>query len=442
MLLKNGRFVTPDKIECGDLSINEGRIEAISSQLPASNGEDIVDLHGNIVIPGAIDAHVHFNEPGRADWEGWETGSRAALNGGITSVFEMPLNADPPTLTADLFQKKKAVAEQKSCIDFGLWGGLTPINLEHIKTLAEAGVIGFKAFMSSSGLDDFPRVDHESLKTGMEIIAETGKILALHAEDEVLTQKLARQARKNNLEDIDAWLTSRPIEAELIAIREALELAKETGCRIHIVHISNVPGFELVHKARAEGVDVTAETCPHYLELLATDLQEHGALAKCAPPLRDAHTRDALWDAVVRGPVDTIGSDHSPCLTSMKLGIPFSQAWGGISGVQHLLNPFIERILKQGDLSWERLVALSSGNVADRFGLEDRGRLIPGAQADLVIIDPTQETRVASEDILYRNPHSPYIGKTWSGKIVETIKNGRILSKGFEAKFRGKIIMN
>ncbi|MEM9026339.1 MAG: amidohydrolase family protein [Verrucomicrobiota bacterium] len=167
MLLKNGKFVTPDKIECGDLWITEGRIEAIDSHLPARNSVDILDLNGNIVIPGAIDAHVHFNEPGRADWEGWETGSCAALAGGITSVFEMPLNADPPTLTAERFREKKAVAEQKSCVDFGLWGGLTPINLDHLKALAEAGVIGFKAFMSSSGLDDFPRVDYSSLKTGM-----------------------------------------------------------------------------------------------------------------------------------------------------------------------------------------------------------------------------------------------------------------------------------
>ncbi|MGB0371685.1 MAG: allantoinase AllB [Opitutales bacterium] len=440
MLIKNGKFVSSTEIIEGDMLIQDGIISEIGSELSAAGDHPTVELAGNIVLPAAIDAHVHFNEPGRADWEGWETGSRAALAGGITSVFEMPLNANPPTLTAELFFEKRKVAEQKSRVDFGLWGGLTPINLEHIESLADAGVIGFKAFMSSSGLDDFPRVDRASLKAGMEIIAGTGKILALHAEDEALTQRLAREAREQGIEDIQAWLTSRPIDAELLAIREALDLANETGCKIHIVHISNAPGFDMVEEAQAAGVDVSAETCPHYLDLIDEDIYEHGALAKCAPPLRDANTRDGLWSKLMDGSVNTVGSDHSPCLTSMKLGIPFSQAWGGISGIQHFLNPFINRVIETGDLSWQRLVDLSSTYVANRFGIPDRGNLNAGSLADLVIIDPNKETQVKADEILYQNPHSPYIGKTWKGRIEGTIIRGQLIQPGHDTARRGHVI--
>ena len=440
MLLTNGKFVTPTQNVVGDLLIENGLIAAIGPELAAPSGAEVFDLNGKTVMPAAIDGHVHFNEPGRADWEGWETGSRAALAGGISTVFEMPLNASPPTLTAELFQLKNTVAEEKSCVDFGLWGGLTPNNLDHIEELAEAGVIGFKAFMSNSGLDEFPRANTETLRKGMERIAKTGKILALHAEDEGLTQDLAAKAKAEGISEIEAWLTSRPVDAEYLAISKALEIAGQTGCKIHIVHISNAPGFDMVHEARAAGIDVTAETCPHYIALTDEDVHKHGALAKCAPPLRDAFTRDMLWEKVINGAVDTIGSDHSPCLTSMKLGIPFSQAWGGISGVQHFFNPFIERVITQGDLTWQRLSELASANIAERFGLKDRGKLEPGLRADLIVIDEDANTTVTQEDLLYRNAHSPYVGTIWKGRIEGTFLEGTWTPSAEPTNHRGRLV--
>ena len=440
MLLKNGKIVTPTETIAGDLLIENGLIAAVGPDVGVSPETEIFDLEGRTVMPAAIDGHVHFNEPGRADWEGWETGSSAALAGGISTVFEMPLNASPPTLTAELFEQKKAVAEQKSCVDFGLWGGLTPINLEHIEELAEAGVVGFKAFMSNSGLDEFPRSDTATLRKGMEIIAKTGKILALHAEDEALTTDLAAKAKAEGITEIEAWLTSRPVDAEYLAIREALEIAGETGCKIHIVHISNAPGFDMVHEARAAGIDVTAETCPHYIALTEEDVHKHGALAKCAPPLRDEFTRELLWEKVINSAVDTIGSDHSPCLTNMKRGIPFSQAWGGISGVQHFLNPFIERVIKYGDLTWQRLSELASANIAARFGLQDRGKIEPGLRADLIVIDEATETTVTQEGLLYRNAHSPYVGTTWKGRIDGTFIQGEWVAASDSTSSRGSLV--
>ncbi len=248
-----------------------------------------IDAQDLTIFPGAIDAHVHFNEPGRAEWEGFATGSRAAAAGGTTTIFDMPLNAHPPTIDGPAFDAKRAAAEKNSLVDFGLWGGLVPGNLAQLETLRDRGVVGLKAFMCASGIEDFPAVDHATLRAGMQRAAELDLLVAVHAET---NESIGAPTDAGTVRD---FLASRPIEIELSAIRAALDLAQETGCRLHIVHVSCGRGVALVAEARAQGVDVTCETCPHYLFLTDEDMVRLGAVAKCAPPLRARNEQDELW---------------------------------------------------------------------------------------------------------------------------------------------------
>ncbi|NRA27960.1 MAG: allantoinase AllB [Opitutales bacterium] len=423
MLLKHAQIPTSNGLHLCDIIIKGEKIEAVDAHLTSS--DPAIDLEGKIVLPSAVDVHVHFNEPGRTDWEGWSTGSTAALFGGVGTVFEMPLNAHPPTLNAAAFERKAALAAKKSIVDFGLWGGCTPENLDQIASLAESGVIGFKAFMSNSGIDEFQNVDRASLREGMQRVAETGKILALHAEDEALCTQLGKEARDAGRLGPQDWVDSRPVESELNAIAEAIELYKETGCRLHIVHVSNRPGIDLISQAKAEGVDISAETCPHYLALDRNDLETLGAVAKCAPPLREAAVVADLWQRVCGPGVDSIGSDHSPCPTAMKTNVDnFADAWGGISGIQNLLHPLIDRVIQKADLGWQRLVDLVATYPAQRFGLGDRGKIEAGLLADLVIVDPSQSTQISTDSLKYRHKHSPYVGKTFAGNIFAVVRRG------------------
>ncbi len=310
-----------------DLGILDGKFTAIGPNLPGAARAEI-DATALAIFPGVIDAHVHFNEPGRTDWEGFASGSRAALAGGTTTFFDMPLNAHPPTLDGPSFDAKRAAAEEHSLADFGLWGGLVPGNLEHLETLRDRGVVGLKAFMCPSGIDDFPFADWATLRAGMARAAELGLLVGLHAE----APAALRPAGGGTVRD---FLDSRPVEAELEAIRQALELAEETKCRLHLVHVSSGRGVALVAQARAAGLDVSCETCPHYLLLTDEDMVSLGAVAKCAPPLRSAAEQRDLQAHL--GDVETIGSDHSPSPPEMKQRENFAEVWGGISGCQHLL---------------------------------------------------------------------------------------------------------
>ncbi len=258
-------------------------------------------------VPGIIDAHIHFNEPGREHWEGIASGSRSLATGGGAVFFDMPLNSAPPTLNRQSFARKQACAEAKSVLDFALWGGLTPNNLDTMEEMAEAGAIGFKAFMSRSGTSDFSHSNAGVLKRGMKIAAACGLPVGVHAEDDEMTQALADERRSQGKIGWRDYLDSRPVEAELRAIRVALELAGETGCDLHIVHVSCPEGIDLIRDARDNGVRVTAETCPHYLLLTDDCVGEIGASAKCAPPLRDAARRDEMWMRLRAGMIDTLG---------------------------------------------------------------------------------------------------------------------------------------
>jgi allantoinase len=413
LLIRHGGVVTPAGVVRADIGVADGKIAALESGLAGGAGE-IVEADGLHVFPGVIDAHVHFNEPGRDDWEGIETGSAAVAAGGGTMYFDMPLNAHPPTLDGASFRLKQTAAEAKSYVDFALWGGLTPGNLDQLPELAACGVIGFKAFMCPSGISDFPHADERTLREGMKRAAGLRRLVAVHAESE------NRVVRPGGC-GIRDYLRSRPIEAELEAIRLALELAQETGCALHVVHVSSAAGARLVADAKARGVDATCETCPHYLVLTDEDAERLGAVAKCAPPLRSKAESENLWRALAAGEIATVGSDHSPAPPGMKTAADFFQVWGGISGAQHLLALVITRGLEPGAVA-----RLLSGNVAERFGLpESKGRIAVGCDADLAIVDLGAGFEVRRQDLLYRHRQSPYIGRRLRGATRRTLVRGR-----------------
>src|SRR5205085_5074421 len=340
-------------------------IVAVGKNLSGSTKSEF-DARDLAIFPGVIDAHVHFNEPGRTDWEGFATGSRAAAEGGTTTVFDMPLNAHPPTTNRESFGSKRAAAEASSLVDFGLWGGLVPGNLSDLEALRDCGVVGLKAFMCNTGISDFPHVDAATLRAGMKRAADLDLLVAVHAESEQITSALtgaARAAGKNGLRD---YLDSRPIAAELEAIRRAIDLAAETGCRLHIVHVSCGSGVALVAEARSRGIDVTCETCAHYLVLTEQDMEQLGAVAKCAPPLRSNDEQRQLRERL--SDITTIGSDHSPSPPEMKERQNFFDVWGGISGCQHLLSLLID-----AEIPPDEICRLTSGDVATRFRVSAKG---------------------------------------------------------------------
>ena len=426
LLIRGGRIATPEGLLRADIGVADGRIERIAGCLDEPAAETI-EAGGRMVFPGVIDAHVHFNEPGRTDWEGIATGSAALAAGGGAVFFDMPLNSLPPTVDGAAFAMKKAAAERESCLDFALWGGLVPGNLEKLPELAEAGAVGFKAFMCDSGEGEFPAVDAATLKAGMARAVSLGLPVAVHAEDGLLVRLRMEEARARG-RDVRMWLSSRPVELELAAIRTALELAGETGCALHIVHVSSPEGADLACEALKRGVDVTVETCPHYLLLADEDMVRIGAMAKCCPSLRSEELRLGLWRRFEEGLIDTVGSDHSPAPAELKRSDDFFAIWGGISGCQHGFPLLVSEALARGpeELAWSRLASAAAARVAKRFRLDDRkGRIAEGMDADFSIIDTRSEHVLSNGELLYRHRQGPYEGRRSSVKIVRTIVRGR-----------------
>jgi allantoinase len=440
LILRGGTVITPDGLLPTDVGIADGKIISLGESGSAREEIDATGLH---IFPGVIDSHVHFNEPGRADWEGIETGSRALAAGGGTLFFDMPLNAHPPTCDARSFDEKLIAAEEKSLTDFALWGGLVPGNLDQLESLAVRGVIGFKAFMSNSGIEDFECVDQATLREGMKCCATLGKLVAVHAESDAITARLAAKALAAEKISVRDYLDSRPIHAELEAIHRAIELSRETKCALHIVHVSSGAGVALIASAQQQGVDVTCETCPHYLVLTEDDVEKLGAVAKCAPPLRPKSAQDVLWRYLENGFVQTIGSDHSPSPPDMKRNFNFFKVWGGISGVQHTLPLLLTEWnagLRHGSFqksadnnepgrrpALQLIANLLSANVAARFNLPHKGKIAPGFDADFALVDLQKKFTVTKEDLFYRHQQSPYVGRALTGRVVRTILRGRTI---------------
>ena len=442
LIIRGGSVVRPDGVAKLDIGVKDGQITALGNAVFGSTVSDL-DATNYFIFPGGIDPHVHFNEPGRTDWEGFAHGTRALAAGGVTSFFDMPLNAQPPVLDKEGFLGKWNAAKARSVVDFGLWGGLGPQSLAHMEELTACGVIGFKAFMAESGVDDFPMADDGTLLEGMRRAVDLEQIVAVHAENEGITARLARQAvAAGKLSPAD-YLASRPVIAELEAIQRAIFLAWETDCALHIVHVSTARGIELIAGARDQGLNVSCETAPHYLILTDADAERLGPLAKCAPPLRTKPEQLALWAQVQAGNVDLIASDHSPASPEMKYRGATKKdtfaAWGGIAGCQSTL-PLMLTAVQDPDhpVSFERLSAMLSTNAAIRFRLQpEKGEIAMGADADLVIVNLEAADEIKEEALLYQHPgHSPYIGRTTHGRISRTILRGETIYR--DGKVIGK----
>ena len=402
MIIRGGTVVTARGAQICDIAIAGEQVTAVGLDLP-DDGQEI-DASGLHVFPGGIDSHVHFNEPGRTEWEDIAHGSRALAAGGYTSFIDMPLNNLPVTTDVAAFDMKLEAMTRSSKVDFGLWGGLVPGNLDQLEPLVRRGVMGFKAFMCPSGIDEFPSSDRGTLLEGMKRIAALGSILLVHAEDP------ARLLKPMGTGAVD-FIRSRPPEAERSAIAQAIELAGATGCPLHVVHVSTARGMTLIREAQQNGLDVSGETCPHYLLYTEGDLQRLGGVAKCSPPFRSAEDREALWTAPI------VVSDHSPSTLGLKRGDDFVKIWGGISGCQSTR----QLLLAQNRLELGDVAAMTATNIASRFGLEGKGDVATAYDADLWLVDLSHEGSIWKQDLLYRNPFSAHEGQPIRGRTVRTL---------------------
>ncbi|HUE66932.1 MAG TPA: allantoinase AllB [Candidatus Acidoferrum sp.] len=391
MIVRGGTIITERGIERADIAIEAGTITEIGADLGEQREE--IDATGLHVFPGGIDSHVHFNEPGRTGWEDVAHGTAALAAGGYTCFVDMPLNNLPVTTTAEAFDLKLAAMRRSARVDFGLWGGLVPGNLEQLAPMVERGAMGFKAFMCPSGIDEFPASDEKTLREGMKRIAELDSILLVHAEN----PGLLREPKGPTPDD---FIHSRPPEAEVSAIELCVEMSGDTGCRVHVVHVSTAAGAALLRGA------VSGETCPHYLLYTSDDLAQLGGLGKCAPPLRGE--RMQLMPIIV--------SDHSPSTLGLKQAGDFRNIWGGISGCQST-----RQLLLATDLEPSTIAAVTSTNVARRFRIAGKGDVAAGFDADLWLVDLGWEGAVRRTDLLYKNPFSAHEGHKIRGRTVRTI---------------------
>ena len=432
LIVHGGMVVLPDAVERLDIGVRDGKIAELAAGLDPGDAEAAADARGCHVLPGMIDVHVHLNEPGNGHWEGFETGSAALAAGGCTTYLDMPLNGIPPAVTADVLRMKAEIARGRSAVDYGLWGGLMPGHVRDLPEQAAAGAVAFKAFMSDPGgveEERFRAVDDWTLYEGMARIAELGGLLAVHAENDAITSGLAARLKAAGCVSARDYAASRPPEAELEAVHRALFFAERTGCRLHFVHISTADALLLIDAAKRRGVDVSAETCPHYLLLTEEDLERIGPAAKCAPPLRGEAERERMWRMVAEGHVDLISSDHAPCPGEWKQLGPdrtFFDIWGGIAGAQSSLELMVGEGVRRG-LALPAIAGLLADGPAKRFRLPAKGRIAEGFDADFAVVDLNRSYVLQRDQLLQRHKHSPYIGRAFGCKVKETYVRGRLV---------------
>lgn len=422
------------RIVARDLLIHGGRIERIVEP-GAGRANDEIQARGYIVLPGAVDAHSHFNEPGRTEWEGWLHGTRGAALGGITTVADMPLNSIPPTIDGATFDAKRDAAAASAVIDHALWGGLVGPRADGARTevapeaalreLRFRGAVGVKTFMTESGVAEFPRIPDDGLADALTAAARAGLVVAVHCEDDAITRGGAERSRSEGRRDADAWRASRPPEAEVRAIERLADAALRTAARVHVVHVSSAAAVGAVRAAKMRGIAITAETCPHYLAFTHEDVAQIGAALKCAPPIRSASDRDALWRALGSGDLDLVASDHSPCPAEMKRGDDVFAAWGGIAGIQSFLPVLLTDGVRARRIDMARLARLVAEAPARLLGLFPRkGAIREGSDADLAIVDPAREWTLEAGAVAARSALSPYVGRRFLGAVVRTIVRG------------------
>lgn len=434
VIIRNGILVCPDGVKKADVAVCDGKIVEILQEIPG-DAKEVIDAAGKYVFPGITDGHVHFNDPGRTEWETISTGSSALAAGGGIAYFDMPLNSSPCTLDAKNFNAKLAVAQKESLIDYGFWGGLTPKNLGNLEELAECGVIGFKAFSCHSGIDEFERMDDYTALVGMEKLAKLGLPLMVHCENAEITKELTDLARFNNKTTVWDYFAARPPITEIENVSRMISFAEETGCKLIIAHISTAKAVELVTGARNRGVNVCCETIGHYLILTDEDVARMGTVAKCSPPIRDAKNQTKMWAKLLNGEIAFVSSDHSPCDPRLKDG-EFLKVWGGISACQSTLPAMLTHAYHDRKVSLGNIAQLISQNVNEIFGIGGKGKIAVGYDADFALVDLDTRFTLQAEDLFYKHKVSPYVGNSFQGKVTQTIlrgttvfKDGKIVSK-------------
>ena len=408
------------------VGVSDGRIVAVEPPGTELAADETVHLGDDVVLmPGLVDTHVHVNDPGRADWEGFEHATRAAAAGGVTTIVDMPLNSVPPTTDVAALEVKRSAARGRVFVDVGFWGGAVPGNRHDLAPLWQAGVLGFKCFLTDSGVEEFPALDEAGLRGCAEVVASFGGLLLVHAEDPDALHEPPPGA------SYAGFAASRPESAEVSAVRAVVDAAHATGCRMHVVHLAAGAALPLLRAAHGDGVPVSAETCPHYLTFTAQEVPDGATAFKCCPPIRDAANRDQLWQGLVDGTLGMVVSDHSPApgdLKALDTG-SFADAWGGISSLQLGLAAVWTAARGRGHRLADVVRWMATGP-ADRAGLHHKGRIAVGADADLCVLAEDESFVVDPATLEHRHPVTPYAGRTLTGVVRETWLAGRRVDRG------------
>ena len=436
LVLRAARAVVDGAQRPVSVGVRDGRIvgvEAFAHVWDAAR--EVVLADDEVLLPGLVDTHVHVNEPGRTEWEGFASATRAAAAGGITTILDMPLNSTPATLDPGALALKRAAAQGKCVIDVGFWGGAVPGNADQLEPLHRAGVFGVKCFLLDSGIEEFQPLDAAGLQEALTELARFDGLLLAHAED---AGEIGAHAHPGGRRFAD-FVSSRPPAAEALAVRTVAEAAARAGARAHVVHLSSAAGLAEVRAAKAAGTRISVETCPHYLTLDAADVPDGDTSFKCCPPIRDRAEQDALWRGLLDGTIDCVVSDHSPCTAELKRleEGDFGTAWGGIASVQLGL-PAVWTAARGRGVALETVVGWMSSATADLAGFTDRGRIAAGNVADFAVFAPEEEWTVDAETLQHKNKVTPYQGRTFTGAVRSTWRRGELLD--LDAPPRGELL--